>query len=172
MSQTDANTILKLLHSRVVHAGLLIFAALFIVVFVLAPTPSTEIRQVDITLANDTVVRAYIADSPKEREEGLGPFDYLPQGQGMLFVFEQETIPVFWMKDVEYPLDIVWLHNGSVVGTEEGLSPDERDERPTYSPTVPVTHVLEVHAGVVEQEGIKIGQRLEFGPGLDEKGSF
>src|SRR4030042_2564613 len=52
-----------------------------------------------------------IADTPEKRSQGLSGRDNLSQNQGMLFIFNQPAIPSFWMKDMNFPLDFIWINN-------------------------------------------------------------
>ncbi len=81
---------------------------------------------------------------------------------GMLFVFQTEVTPTFWMKDMHFPLDFIWIRSGQVVDTTIGVPAPAvgtpLSQLPVYSPSSPVTHVLEVPAGFIEQKKIAKGQ--------------
>jgi uncharacterized membrane protein (UPF0127 family) len=101
--------------------------------------------------------------SPSALERGLSGRSEVPM-QGMLFVLPEKSIPNFWMKDMLFDLDLVWIDNTTVVDiTKNAPAPDKQtplDELPRYSPTKPATLVLEIPAGQSEQLGLKIGDTI------------
>jgi uncharacterized membrane protein (UPF0127 family) len=80
---------------------------------------------------------------------------------GMLFLLPTRETPTFWMLEMRFPLDIIWIDEGSVVSLSENV-PAPESGAPQASivrvgPTQPVTAVLEVPAGFIERESVKIG---------------
>ncbi len=97
-----------------------------------------------------------------ERERGLMYRDSLDLDDGMLFVFEEEGIYSFWMKDTLIPLDIIWIDsNGVVVFIEEDVRPCV-DECSIFKSDRESKYVLEVNSGIVEKIGLKVGDKLEL----------
>lgn len=106
-------------------------------------------------------LRAVIADTQEERTRGLSSRPSLSQEEGMLFVFEDEGKHSFWMKDMRFPLDILWIDKEKrVVEITLNVSPDSYPGR--LIPSVPVLYVLEVNAGWTERNGIRIGDKMKF----------
>ena len=83
---------------------------------------------------------------------------------GMLFVFSQEHIPSFWMKEMQFDLDFVWLRGGQVVELTANVLAPEPDiplsELPTYSPAEPVDWVLEFPAGSIDQWQVELSDHF------------
>lgn len=97
-----------------------------------------------------------IADDPREIEKGLGERESLPSNSGMLFILPAPIIPGFWMKDMKFPVDVIWIDSGKkVIHITEGLTPDTFPE--TFSPPLPVQYILEVNAGWAQAHGISVG---------------
>ena len=94
-----------------------------------------------------------------DQEQGLGDRKSVPSNFGMLFVFQKQGNYGFWMKDMEVPIDILWL---SDTGTIEKIDPSVATS--TYPeilyPPTPVKYVLETAAGESAQRGWKIGTHL------------
>ncbi|MEW6610560.1 MAG: DUF192 domain-containing protein [Patescibacteria group bacterium] len=109
-----------------------------------------------ITL-NGIPVRAEIMRTPEEKARGLSGRESLEEGKGMLFVFDPPTRPSFWMKDMRFPIDIIWIYQDKVIGVTPNIPypADAHSPLPTYSPPDFVTHVLEVPAGWAERNDIK-----------------
>ena len=102
---------------------------------------------------------AEIADTEEGRGRGLGYRSSLCTDCGMLFVFPQSDRYGFWMKGMEFPLDILWVRDSRVVFIEKGIAVD--DQR-TLIPPVSADQVFEMNAGLVDRYGIAIGDRAEF----------
>lgn len=84
---------------------------------------------------------------------------------GMLFMLPTKNIPSFWMKDMLFPLDFIWIDGQVVVDIHENVPiPDpgvKLMDLPTYAPKVPVTKVLEVPSGFISKYDIKIGDSVK-----------
>ena len=121
-----------------------------------APTPAHSTPTITI---NNAVVSIEIADKPTKRTQGLSGRQSLPTNNGMLFVFDQPHTPSFWMYDMNFALDFVWIRDNAVVDITENVPPPTNttpsNELPTYSPAVPADTVLEVNAGWVARNGGK-----------------
>lgn len=87
-----------------------------------------------------------IADTNAERMQGLSGRESLETGRGILFIFPESGLYGFWMKDMNFSIDIIWL-NGDLqpIGIEKNISPDSYPQ--VFYPPVPVKYVLEVNAG-------------------------
>jgi hypothetical protein len=101
-----------------------------------------------------------VADTVAKREKGLGDRDALPEGHGMYFPFGQEQRWVFWMKGMRFPIDIIWIRQGRVVGIEHDVQPPRAFPLETYSPPEPADSVLEVNAGVAREIGLRPGDEV------------
>lgn len=100
-----------------------------------------------------------IVDTDEERERGLSDRSHVPPEYGMLFVFETEATPGFWMKDMLVSIDMVWLSSdGIIVGITENIAPETYPA--LFYPPSPVRYVLEVAAGEAARKGWKAGDRL------------
>lgn len=102
-----------------------------------------------------------IADDPEEQIQGLSYRKSLGSESGMLFVFEQPLIPAFWMKDMNFALDILWINaDGMLVMISKNISPNTYPQ--TFQPSSPVKYVLEVNAGWSDKNKIKVGDKMSF----------
>jgi uncharacterized membrane protein (UPF0127 family) len=99
--------------------------------------------------------RVEIADEPSEWRRGLSDYETLKSGEGMLFIFPAPTPRTFWMKNMRFPIDIIWINRGVVVGYLEKLQPDSGEV--FYPSPGSVDQVLEIGAGEREHLGIDIG---------------
>ncbi|MBN1104021.1 MAG: DUF192 domain-containing protein [Deltaproteobacteria bacterium] len=122
-----------------------------------------ERRVVRVYFPDGNHVKAELALSPDERTRGLMFRPEIAPGEGMLFAFEEEAIHPFWMKNMEVPIDILWLdRERRIVHMIKGAEPCRKDPCPSYMPLHPSLFVLELRAGRVEELGLKLRDRLEF----------
>ncbi len=105
------------------------------------------------------LIRAEEVSSREKIETGLASRPALPEGRGMLFVMPSSDFQRFWMKGMQFPLDIIWIENGRVIGCEERIQPD--DERIFTSPEKS-SFVLEVNAGFCEKNNIQLNDAVEI----------
>lgn len=111
-----------------------------------------------ITLEN-TTFDAFVSDTEALRANGLSNFPSLASNQTMLFVFPNAGSWGFWMKDMLFPLDIVWLdQNGAIVSFEENISPATYPN--IFFPKGESLYVLEFPAGTVKKIGAKVGDKV------------
>lgn len=105
-----------------------------------------------------------LALTQEQQALGLGERDSLAKNSGMLFVFKPARQETFWMKDMRFDLDIVWITDGKIVDISRHVTAPKEgaktEDLPTYSPNTEVDHVLEINAG--EADGMKIGDRVEI----------
>ena len=127
-------------------------ALLGLLILFLGREKSSSTYQLSI---NGNVLFVEIADTVPLREKGLGGRTHLDSNSGMLFVFEEPTVPSFWMKNMRFPIDIIWIsHEKQIIGVETEVRPESYPQ--TFSPSAPVKYVLEVNGGWTEQNSVEI----------------
>ena len=112
-----------------------------------------------------------LADTQETRNKGLSGRDGLGEDQGMLFVFEtQDVSPAFWMKDMKFSIDIIWINDGKVVLISKEVPAPAADtpdrSLPLYTPESVVDYVLEVSAGSSDKNGISVGDGVDLSSAL------
>lgn len=115
-----------------------------------------------IATADGTPVRvdAKIAGEHAERQHGLMEVEHLPDGTGMLFVFDEDRRGGFWMKNTLVPLDIAFSAQDGEILAIMTMEPCAADPCPSYNPQVAYRTALEVPAGWFEQMSVDVGDRL------------
>ena len=108
-----------------------------------------------------------VAHTPSDRARGLSNRDSLPQMAGMLFVFESGEASSFWMKEMRFPLDFIWIgRDCRVVDTTVDVPPPATGSPgsplPTYESGPPAVYTLEVNAGKVRELGVRVGDSVRF----------
>ena len=121
-----------------------------------------------------TTVAVEIRGDDAGRALGLSGRDGLGDDEGMLFVFDQPAVHEFWMKDMNFPLDFIWINDTRIVDFLKDIQPPKPDDSPQsiplFAPIVPINRILEVNAGFVETYNIRVGDKIEQ-VGLGEQSS-
>ena len=101
-----------------------------------------------------------IAESEYETQTGLMYRKGMDNNQGMLFIFTDEAMHSFYMKNTEFALDLIFIKSDSTIGSfQENAQPLSENG---LSSQVPVQFVLEVNAGLSEKWQLEIGDKIEF----------
>ena len=122
---------------------------------------SLPIKQ-EVTI-KDIPIIVELAQTPKQWERGLSDRLDLSDLDGMLFVFPQYHVPIFWMKNMHFSIDMIWLSDGTVVDITREAPVETGAKYPTYSPKEKINMVLETRAGWAADNDIQIGDRLYIG---------
>lgn len=107
------------------------------------------------------IFQLYLADTDALRAQGLSGKSGLPERFGMMFTFPQTGIHPFWMKDMKFPLDIMWVRNGIVVEIWENAPLPQDGQIPLYEPKELADEVYEFPAGFAKENGIKVGDQAQ-----------
>ena len=122
-------------------------------------------------MVNGFELTADLAITEEQKAEGLAVKDQLKENESMLFVYEQPSRQSFWMKDMKFPIDIIWIDsNGTVVHIEHTLQPCNSILNsgasilncPIYTPDNKSLYVLETVAGFSQKYNVKIGTHIDF----------
>lgn len=110
---------------------------------------------------NGAEIIVEIADEAEEQSRGLSGRTELASNRGMLFIFNESVTQRFWMRDMLFPIDIIWLNSGTIIGFEENVNPPIVDGiLEIYESPGPVDMVMEVNAGFIKSVGLVIGGRV------------
>lgn len=127
--------------------------------------PVSPPARTEITIGK-TPLDVELAVTPVQQALGLGYRNGLAPGTGMLFVSSSASERTFWMKGMRFCLDIVWVQDGQIVGAAERACPDPAGtadaDRARFSSSGPVTDVLEVPAGWLQERGYGPGTAVDI----------
>lgn len=122
-------------------------------------------QQIKMQVGSSPWLNVELALSNEAQRQGLSDRDEIG-ADGMLFVFPSLGQTSFWMKDMKFDLDMIWIAQGKVVDIDQNVpKPAEGaslSELPSYSPSQPVDMILELPAGKVADWQIEIGDRINF----------
>ena len=137
-------------------AAVVTFIGILLISFILS-------KQSTRVLVNDQVFRVAVAKSEKEKQIGLSKTERISENQGMLFVFDTPDYHSFWMKEMKFPIDIVYINGDKVTTVIENAKPptDSDGSLEIYQPEDKSDKVLEVSAGVAKKYNIKKGTTIK-----------
>lgn len=119
-------------------------------------------KQVNVTV-NGVKLIADIAENDTQRTKGLAVKDHLNENQAMLFVFATQGNYAFWMKDMKFPIDIIWMDaNKTVVHIEHSLEPCSPLSCPIYQPNSKSLYVLETVSEFANKYNVTEGTKMQF----------
>ncbi len=108
----------------------------------------------------DVTYNVFIAHTDASRSKGLSGITSMDQNEGVLFIFDAPTDAKFWMKDMTFALDFVYIRDGKIVDLRENVSPDTYPELITAR--APFTHVIELNAGQIKQWKFAVGGAVKL----------
>lgn len=116
-----------------------------------------------VTMPSGRVYRVEIAADQDSRAQGLMYRESLQDGRGMLFLFPRPSVEAFWMKNCNFPIDIVWMNaDRRVIFVSAHTPPCKEDPCPTYGPKEKSLYVLEIPDGAAAKEKTDVGSVLTF----------
>ncbi len=111
----------------------------------------------------DATYQVDVADEDSKRAQGLSGRTSLDQNQGMLFVFDTKAAYSFWMKDMKFPLDFIWIDGNKIADLTENVAIPLTDTyTPSFHPNASVNKVLEINAGEIKLHGFQIGDQVSI----------
>jgi len=138
----------------------IVIIVLFGLIYLLYPG-ATQKNGIDSVAINGSIFSVDVADTIKETALGLSGRENLLEDTGMLFIFKSPQNYPFWMKDMNFPIDIMWIgEDFEIVYIKEDAKPESFPE--IFTPDIEALYVLEVNAGVVADKNIKIGDKVFF----------
>jgi uncharacterized membrane protein (UPF0127 family) len=125
-----------------------------------APTQEVLSGSTEVSLGNSSVI-ADVVDTEDSRRKGLSGHEPLEESEGMLFVFQSDAEHSFWMKDMLFSIDMIWLDaNKTVIHIEENATPESYPR--SFGPSAPSRYVLEVPAGWAKRHAVVVGSVASF----------
>jgi uncharacterized membrane protein (UPF0127 family) len=147
--------------SKFLISGALVIVVLLIVGLVLKSHEAAERATITV---NDMSLSVRLADNAWEQHRGLSGLEAADvKAQGMLFVFPDEQVRDFWMKDMKLDLDVLWIKDDRIASIDTNVSAPKAGEEPARmtSKPIPVDMVLEMPAGYVQRFGLVAGMDLK-----------
>ena len=108
-------------------------------------------------------IKVEVVNTPETRATGLSKHSSLEADRGMLFVFDSKDVkPEFWMKDMTFAIDIIWINDNKIVEISANVLPPTSGNTKLvrYLPKTVVDYVLELKTGEAERRGLKVGDEV------------
>ena len=123
--------------------------------------------EASVRIGGEATYAVDLAVKPAEQRQGLSGRETMAQNSGMLFVFEEEQPLYFWMKDMLFPLDIIWIDDQCRlidVAADVPTPPANagNDEIPRVQSPLPARYALELNAGEWARARLSPGDLVEF----------
>ena len=110
----------------------------------------------------DKCFKVELAKTSAQRDLGLMGRRELDRDAGMFFIFENEGIYPFWMKNTFIPLDIIWIDNNKkIVYISPNVQPCKSLVCPSLIPSGKAKYVLEINAGICKEINLKVGDEIK-----------
>jgi uncharacterized membrane protein (UPF0127 family) len=128
-----------------------------------AAASGSELRTVTIDSSGggEVEVRVEIADDLPEQTRGLMERTALAEDRGMLFVYSDEEVRSFWMKNTLIPLSIAYMDSEGRIVDIQDMKPLD-DDPPNYVSAKPARYALEVNRGFFEEHGVEVGDTADL----------
>lgn len=141
----------------------LVIVIVFVVYFFLLFKKNIQTNNIQYVKIAGQVLKVDLALTPRAQEQGLSGRSGLKENEGMLFVFDTPGQYSFWMKDMNFPIDMIWFDkNLRVVYIKKNAEPDSYPD--TFAPATDAKYVLEVSSGFSEKNNLKEGDSAQFLP--------
>jgi uncharacterized membrane protein (UPF0127 family) len=112
-------------------------------------------------ILQDKIISLIVVNNSESRTRGLSGTESLPENSAMLFVFDEPDRYGIWMKDMKFPLDILWLNEDKkIIHIERNVSPQTYPK--VFTSGEKSLYVLETNVGFVEKNNLKVGNVLNF----------
>ena len=135
-----------------------VLAVVFFILLFVIPKDHRNIKAIQIMGQN---IRVNLATTDAAREQGLSGRENLKEDEGMLFVFDYPDKYSFWMKDMNFPIDMIWIgENKEIIYIKKNARPESFPE--SYGPTADSKYVLEIVSGLSSKNNFKEGDKVKF----------
>lgn len=159
-NKTQKNSDVKIESAPKSTQNIIILVLLAILVLVVSALVFSYFPDKQVKI-NGQSVSVEVVDTPAERERGLSGRESLGRNRGMLFVFSDSSQYCLWMKDMKFPIDMVWLDDKKqVVHIEENAQPDSYPE--SFCPDKDTRYVIELNAGTADELAVIRGSTVIF----------
>ena len=144
-------------------AYVILFIAITIIILLFVNLNHKTKPKIAAIKINDIIITLEVADDYLEQINGLSNRKNLDDYHGMLFVYPRYQAMNFWMKEMNFPIDVIWIKDNEIVGFEENIPLfNEQGEIKKFSSLIPVNYVLEVPANFIDKNNIKITDKIEL----------
>jgi len=149
---------MKLKIFLIVFLLLILFLIIYLIIFF--NKNGNNIKSVKI---NNIEINVETASSYYLQLKGLSGKKSLEDNQGMIFIYPDYQIRNFWMKDMNFPIDVLWIKDDTITGLQKNIQIFDKNGKVSkfISPN-PTNYVLELSAGFINKNNIKVGDKIKL----------
>ena len=149
--------------NKLVFKLIIFFILLFLIYFITSEILKSKNKLKEICIEEKACFEIEIANTSEKRISGLSGREFLEENKGMLFVFPEESMPGFWMKDMKFSIDIIWINRDlEIIDIDKNQIPCEEKNCIILHPTSNILYVLELNSGLSERYGFEIGNKISL----------
>lgn len=137
---------------------ILIFLGLAVIGFIV----SANLNSAPTAKIKGETFKLLVAKSEEDKQVGLSKYHELPQDTAMIFLFDKPNFYSFWMKNMNFPIDILYVNGDRVVTIYKNQKPQKDGNPPVLIPKEEANRVLEINAGLSDKYKFQEGDRVEF----------
>ncbi len=141
-----------------------VLLVLFLIIFIATILLINNNQNNGVCIENKKCFSVTLAETLKEKQIGLSETRVLLEDEGMFFVYSNPTQASFWMKEMNFSIDIIWIdENLEIIGVEKNLEPCQNEKvcKVFYSPQE-ILYILEINSGLSEDYDFELGDRIFF----------
>lgn len=142
----------------------IIFVLVFLIALLILIIIFPKEKQSPLVVINNKTFNVEVVKTDEQRAKGLSVYDKLPLGKGMIFIFDAKDYYTFWMKDMKFPIDIIYIKNSKIVDIYKNITPPKSQNEilPIIKPRETADMVLEINAGLSDKYNFKIGDSVKI----------
>lgn len=145
----------------IIVLGLLILGGLFILRDKDSLLTNDSSRALPVIKINNVSIEVELANTLEEQARGLSGKTSLAENQGMIFLYHEPGLYSFWMKNMQFPIDIIWIdENYKIIDITKNIPLESFPA--SFKPSSPAQYVLEVSAGFADRNNISIDDVADF----------
>jgi hypothetical protein len=131
----------------------------FVLIFILLLVVFNLNKKTPQIIINQKTFSVDVAKSDSEQEKGLSIYNKIPEDKGMIFVFSKADYYPFWMKDMKFAIDIIYIKDNKIVDIFQNVSPPKSPEEKLtiIKPKEKSDKVLEINANLSSKYNFKKG---------------
>ncbi len=147
-----------------------VFVLFFLILFLILIIIFSKEKQSPLVVINNKTFNVEVVKTDEQRAKGLSVYDKLPLEKGMIFIFDTKGYYAFWMKDMKFPIDIIYIKNNRIVDMYKNIAPPKSQNEilPIIKPRETSDMVLEINAGLSDKYNFKIGDFVKINPALQK----
>lgn len=146
------------MNKKIFYKILIFGIAILLIIFFLV----INFKKPMICIENKKCFNVFLATNSETRQIGLSNYGSLDENFGMLFIFQEENIPSFWMKNMNFSIDLIWIDSDNkIIGFEKNMNKC-LENCSLYYPDNLIKYAIEINSGLINKYNLKINDSVSF----------